>query len=164
MRILGIDPGLATMGYGIIDLEGNRMRAREYGTIVTKSTTPYPERLFQIHTALKALLEEQRPDEVAMEELFFNKNITTAISVAQARGAEILTCMEMGLEIYEYTPLQIKQAVAGYGRAEKHQVQSMVKMFLKLPEIPRPDDAADGLAIAITHIHSRKSKALFRLK
>ena len=113
---------------------------------------------------LKKIIEDTRPDEVAMEELFFNKNITTAISVAQARGVEILTCMEMGLPIYEYTPLQIKQAVVGYGRAEKHQVQEMVKMFLHLKDIPKPDDAADGLAIAITHIHSAKSKAHFELK
>lgn len=164
MRVLGIDPGLATMGYGIIDVEGNRLRAVEYGTIETASKTDYPKRLYQLHVELKKIIEDTRPDEVAMEELFFNKNITTAISVAQARGVEILTCMEMGLPIYEYTPLQIKQAVVGYGRAEKHQVQEMVKIFLHLKDIPKPDDAADGLAIAITHIHSAKSKAHFELK
>lgn len=164
MRVLGIDPGLATMGYGIIDVTGNRLTAVEYGTIETGSKTDYPERLFQLHVELKKIIEAAKPDEVAMEELFFNKNITTAISVAQARGVEILTCMEMGLPIYEYTPLQIKQAVVGYGRAEKHQVQEMVKMFLNLKAIPKPDDAADGLAIAITHIHSAKSKEHFELK
>ncbi|MDY3119199.1 MAG: crossover junction endodeoxyribonuclease RuvC [Peptoniphilus sp.] len=164
MRVLGIDPGLATMGYGIIDVEGNRLRAVEYGTIETQSRTDYPKRLFQIYGELKKIIESRWPDEVAMEELFFNKNITTAMSVAQARGVEILTCMEMGLPIYEYTPLQVKQAVVGYGRAEKHQVQEMVKMFLNLQAIPKPDDAADGLAIAITHIHSSKSKELFELK
>ncbi|MDD7363357.1 MAG: crossover junction endodeoxyribonuclease RuvC [Peptoniphilus sp.] len=164
MRILGIDPGLATMGYGIIDVEGSRLRPIEYGTIETSSKTAYSKRLYQLFEELTKIIRESEPDEVAMEELFFNKNITTAISVAQARGVEILACMQEGLEIYEYTPLQIKQAVVGYGRADKRQVQEMVKMYLHLKEIPRPDDAADGLAIAITHIHSSNSKEIFKLK
>ena len=164
MRVLGIDPGLATMGYGIVDVEGNRLRAVEYGTIETASTTEYSKRLYQLYEELTHLIRESKPDEVAMEELFFNKNITTAISVAQARGVEILACMREGLEVYEYTPLQVKQAVTGYVRAEKRQVQEMVKMYLHLPEIPKPDDAADGLAIAIVHSHSMKSKEKFKIK
>lgn len=164
MRVLGIDPGLATMGYGIVDVNGSRLRAVEYGTIETSSKTDYPKRLYQLFEALTEIIRESRPDEVAMEELFFNKNITTAISVAQARGVEILACMKEGLDVYEYTPLQIKQALTGYGRADKRQMQEMVKMYLHLSEIPRPDDAADGLAIAVTHIHSSRNKASFRLK
>lgn len=164
MKILGLDPGLAILGYGIIEVEGNSYRALDYGIIETDSIEEDPIRLLQIFKSLSRLIEMYSPDEVAIEELFFNKNIKTAIQVAQARGVEILTCMEKGIEVYEYTPLQIKQAVVGYGRAEKRQVQEMVKMLLNLKEIPKPDDAADGLAIAITHAHSRKHKEAFKIK
>lgn len=164
MKILGIDPGLATVGYGIIEYIGNKYNAIDYGIIETKNTYDEPTRLFQIYKSLSKLIEKYEPNEVAIEELFFNKNIRTAIQVAQARGVEILVCMEKNLEVYEYTPLQIKQAVVGYGRAEKRQVQEMVKMLLNLKDIPRPDDAADGLAIAITHAHSRKHKEAFKIK
>lgn len=164
MKILGIDPGLALVGYGVIEIKGNQYQAIDYGIIETSSNDSDPQRLIQIYKSLCILIDRYNPAEVAIEELFFNKNIKTAIQVAQARGVEILACMEKGLVVYEYTPLQIKQAVVGYGRAEKRQVQEMVKLLLNLREIPKPDDAADGLAIALTHASSRKHKEAFRIK
>ncbi|MDO5300891.1 MAG: crossover junction endodeoxyribonuclease RuvC [Tissierellia bacterium] len=164
MIIMGIDPGLAIVGFGVVKLEGHKIRPLSYGTIQTEAKTPIPLRLGQIYREMNNLIEEYRPDEVAFEELFFNRNTTTAITVAQARGVEILACHEGGIPIYEYTPLQVKQAVVGYGRAEKHQVQEMVRMLLCLDAIPRPDDAADGLAIALTHAHSQGHKSLFLME
>lgn len=164
MRVLGIDPGLAIVGYGIVDVEGNRIRPVCYGTITTESKTPTPLRLSQIHRDLTKILQEYKPEEVAFEELFFNKNVKTAIAVAQARGVEILTAATFGLPIYEYTPLQVKQGLVGYGRAEKRQVQEMVKLLLSLDCIPKPDDAADALAIAVTHGSSLRFRENFRMK
>lgn len=164
MRILGIDPGLAIVGYGIIDVEGNRLKAVDYGAIITESDLPFPRRLEKIYMELDEIINKYQPDQAAFEELFFNKNITTAMDVSHARGVQILACLNHNLELYEYTPLQIKQGVVGYGRAEKHQVQEMVKMLLNLSSIPKPDDVADGLAVAITHGHSRRHRELFRME
>ncbi|NLM06310.1 MAG: crossover junction endodeoxyribonuclease RuvC [Tissierellia bacterium] len=164
MRILGIDPGLAIVGYSILDVEGNRMKAANYGVIETASTMDFPDRLKFLYEELNLIIKKYKPDEVAIEELFFNKNVKTAIKVGHARGVEILSASMNGLEIYEYTPLQIKNAITGYGRAEKNQIQEMVKILLNLSEIPKPDDAADALAVAITHFHSLKHKEEFILR
>ena len=149
--ILGIDPGTAIMGWGIVRQEGNRLRYVQHGAITTPSDWPMPRRLSRLFDGVTELLKGYRPDSVAIEELFFNTNVTTGITVGQARGVAILAAYRAGIEVAEYTPLQVKQAVTSYGRADKRQVQEMVKSLLKLPAIPRPDDAADGLAIAITH-------------
>lgn len=164
MKILGIDPGLAIVGYGIIEIIGNKIVVLDYGAILTSSKMPFPERLKKIYTELNELILKYQPDDVAFEELFFNKNVKTAISVAHARGVEVLCAMNNNLDLYEYTPLQIKNAVVGYGRAEKKQVQNMVKYILQLKEIPKPDDVADALAVAITHASSEKFKESFRMK
>ncbi|MBT4277239.1 crossover junction endodeoxyribonuclease RuvC [Candidatus Falkowbacteria bacterium] len=148
--ILGIDPGFAIVGYGIVEKSKNGdLKMIEYGAITTMAKLPFPARLAQVHRELKEVIKEYKPNKMAVEELFFSKNVKTAIEVGQARGVIMLTGIQAGLPIEEYTPLQIKQAVASYGRAEKKQVQEMVKMLLKLKEIPRPDDAADALAVAI---------------
>lgn len=164
MVILGIDPGLALMGYGVIETNGQNHKLLSYGVIETKAHTPSPQRLRTIQLGIRDLIMIYKPDEVAFEELFFARNVTTALSVGAARGAAIIAAAEYTENLYEYTPMQIKQAVAGYGRADKQQVQQMVKMLLKMEEIPRPDDAADGLAIAITHAHAAHSKELFKMK
>ena len=149
--ILGIDPGTATMGWGVVRQEGNRLRYVQHGAITTPSDWTMPRRLSRLFDGVTELVKGYRPDSVAIEELFFNTNVTTGITVGQARGVAILAAYRAGIEVAEYTPLQVKQAVTSYGRADKRQVQEMVKSLLKLPAIPRPDDAADGLAIAITH-------------
>ncbi len=154
MRILGIDPGYAIMGYGVVDLKGNRFSVCGYGAVTTEAKEEMPSRLKQLYFELMQILEEYRPDVVSIEELFFNKNTKTALMVGQARGVAILACANSGIEIFEYTPLQIKQGLVGYGRAEKIQVQQMVKTLLNLSEIPKPDDVADALAAAICHGHS----------
>ncbi|MDO5037037.1 MAG: crossover junction endodeoxyribonuclease RuvC [Tissierellia bacterium] len=164
MRIIGIDPGLAILGYGIVDIEGNKCRPVDYGAITTDKDLAFPERLAKIHRELLALIDKYQPEEAAFEELFFYNNITTAISVSQARGVALLACVNKGLETFEYTPPQIKLGVVGYGQAEKHQVQEMVKMILHLDQVPKPDDVADGLAAAITHANSRKFKDQFRIR
>lgn len=161
MRILGIDPGLALVGYGILEVNGNSYKALDYGVISTKAHTPTPDRLKHIYLCMNEILDKFQPDEVAFEELFFNKNAKTVINVGQARGVEILTCRIKNLKIYEYTPLQIKQAMTGYGRADKNQIQEMVKRVLNLEEIPKPDDAADALAVAITHASGFKFRDMF---
>ncbi len=153
LRILGIDPGLATIGYALVDKETNHFDVLEYGVIKTSADKSDVERLEIIHRNIEALIKEFQPEEMAVEELFFNKNVKTAIVVGQARGVILLAGSQAGLKVAEYTPLQIKQAVVGYGRAEKKQVQQMVKSLLNLSEIPRPDDAADALAISICHGH-----------
>lgn len=164
MKILGIDPGIAIVGYSIIECKGNNFKALEYGCIKTDSKMEFPDRLKMVYDELLNIIDEYRPDDLAIEELFFNKNVKTAMMVGQARGVEILAGKNKGLEIFEYTPLQIKQAVVGYGRAEKEQVQEMVKILLNLREIPKPDDAADALAVAICHGSSLKFKDNFRMK
>ena len=158
MRILGIDPGYAILGWGILDLKGNKFSVVDYGAVTTDSKMEMPLRLQHIYTELSAIIEEYRPDEAAIEELFFNNNAKTAIMVGQARGVAILACVNGGLSISEYTPLQIKQALVGYGRADKKQIQSMVKIILNLKEVPKPDDTADAVAAAICHGHSRRSR------
>ncbi|NLW41245.1 MAG: crossover junction endodeoxyribonuclease RuvC [Tissierellia bacterium] len=164
MIILGIDPGLATVGYGVIEYKGNRYKTIDYGTIRTDSKTIFPERLKIIYDELSNIIDRYNPVDLAVEELFFNKNVKTAIQVGQARGVEILAAIHKGLEVYEYTPLQVKQAVVGYGRAEKSQVQEMVKILLNLKEIPKPDDAADALAVAICHSSCLNHKEMFKMK
>lgn len=154
MRILGIDPGYAILGYGIIDMKGNHFSVCGYGAITTDASMDMPDRLKHLYTELMNIIQEYEPDQVSIEELFFNTNNKTAILVGQARGVIILACANSGLEISEYTPLQIKQGLVGYGRAEKKQVQTMVKAILNLSEIPKPDDTADALAAAICHGHS----------
>ena len=153
LRILGIDPGLATIGYALVDKETNHFEVLEYGVIKTSADKDDIERLEIIHRNIEALIKEFEPEQMAVEELFFNKNVKTAIAVGQARGVILLAGSQAGLKVAEYTPLQIKQAVVGYGRADKMQVQQMVKSLLNLSEIPRPDDAADALAISICHGH-----------
>lgn len=154
MVVIGIDPGLALMGFGVVESDGYRFKVHDYGVIETKAHTDDGERLLQLWNGLNALIEKYKPDAVSVEELFFNKNVKTAITVAQARGVALLAVKTNGIPLYEYTPLQAKQAVVGYGRAEKTQIQQMVKTILNLKEIPKPDDAADALAIAITHINN----------
>lgn len=154
MRVIGIDPGVAIVGFGVVDYELSRLKPIQYGCITTEAHVEPALRLQQIFHTAKQLLERYRPDVMAVEKLFFNRNVTTALSVGQARGVLLLAAMECEVAIAEYTPLQVKQAIVGYGQAEKRQVQEMVRMFLKLKQIPKPDDAADALAIAICHAHS----------
>ncbi|NLJ78393.1 MAG: crossover junction endodeoxyribonuclease RuvC [Tissierellia bacterium] len=164
MIIFGIDPGLAIVGYGIIQYDGNRYRAIDYGCIRTGAEIQFSKRLKIIYDELSSIIDKYKPDDLAIEELFFNKNAKTALKVGQARGVEILSAVNRGIEVYEYTPLQVKQAVAGYGRADKKQVQEMVKILLNLRELPRPDDAADALAVAICHSSCLKFKDMFKMK
>ena len=161
MRILGIDPGIATIGFGVIDTEKNRQKLLNCGVITTPAHTSLSSRLAQIYDDMCQLIELFRPDAVSIEELFFNTNITTGIAVAHGRGVILLACQQAGVKIYEYTPLQVKQAVVGYGRAEKKQVMDMVKRLCGLSEPPKPDDAADAVALAICHARSAMS-LLFR--
>ncbi|MGI6751019.1 MAG: crossover junction endodeoxyribonuclease RuvC [Anaerovoracaceae bacterium] len=154
MRILGVDPGFAIMGYGIIDMKGNRFSPVTYGALTTDKEMEMPHRLKCLYNGLMDLICEYQPQVAAIEELFFNTNTRTAILVGQARGVAILACANSGLEICEYTPLQIKQGLIGYGRAEKRQIQVMVKNILGLSTIPKPDDTADALAAAICHGNS----------
>lgn len=151
MIILGIDPGFAIVGYGIIEKLGSSTKVIDYGVLTTKKETPFPTRLKQIDEGINLLLDKYKPDALAIEELFFNQNTTTAINVAQARGVCLLACAKRMDKLFEYTPLQIKQALTGNGRAEKQQVQYMVKAILNLKAVPKPDDAADALAVALCH-------------
>ena len=164
MVILGIDPGLATLGWGVIESDAGRQRLIEYGAILTPARAPLPERLRQISNDMDALLARFAPEEIAFEELFFAKNVTTAFTVGAARGVSVARCAAFTDRLYEYTPMQVKQAVVGYGNAEKRQVQHMVRMLLRLPDIPRPDDAADAVAIALTHAAVGPLKAQFRMR
>ena len=157
MRILGIDPGYAIMGYGVVELIGNKFKVIEYGSIMTESRKNMTDRLKHLYYELMQLINRTDPDVAAIEELFFNTNTTTAIKVGQARGVSILACANSGIETNEYTPLQVKMALTGYGRADKKQVQHMTKTILNLKEVPKPDDTADALAIAICHGHSNFS-------
>ena len=157
MRILGIDPGYAIMGYGVVELIGNKFKVIEYGSIMTESRKNMTDRLKYLYYELMQLINRTDPDVAAIEELFFNTNTTTAIKVGQARGVSILACANSGIETNEYTPLQVKMALTGYGRADKKQVQHMTKTILNLKEVPKPDDTAYALAIAICHGHSNFS-------
>jgi crossover junction endodeoxyribonuclease RuvC len=149
--ILGIDPGLARMGYGLIVQKGSQLKALEYGTITSVAHMDVEKRLVVVFEKLQKVLKKMKPDEVAIEELFFARNVKTAISVGQARGVALLACGLAGVPVFEYKPAEIKQAVAGFGAADKEQIQKMVKLLLGLSEVPKPDDTADALAIAITH-------------
>lgn len=162
MRILGLDPGIATVGFGIVDTEKNKQKLVTCGVITTPAHTPLTQRLDQIYTDLEELIRTYQPEVMAVEELFFNTNITTGISVAQGRGVILLCAFRAGLRIFEYTPLQVKQAVVGYGRAEKKQVMDMVRRILSLPAPPKPDDAADAVALALCH--ARSSTSLLNLE
>ena len=157
MVILGIDPGVATIGFGIIRAERGKNTLIQYGVITTPPGIPLSERLLQISNDMEQLLETFKPDEMAVEELFFTKNITTGISVAHGRGVILLAAEKMGVPVFEYTPMQVKQSVVGYGKAEKKQVMLMTQRLLNMKEIPRPDDAADALAIAICHSRAATS-------
>ncbi|SHJ24258.1 Holliday junction endonuclease RuvC [Lutispora thermophila DSM 19022] len=161
--IMGVDPGIAILGYGLLSMEGNRFCVISKGAITTESTMSMPDRLSYIYNELNLLLKKYNPDAYAIEELFFNKNIKTALTVGHARGVAILAASNNKVPIYEYTPLQVKQAIVGYGRADKKQMQQMVKMLLNLNEIPKPDDVADALAVAICHGNSSKYSNLFKL-
>ena len=157
MRILGVDPGVATIGFGLIEADRGSQRLLRYGVITTPAGLPLSNRLYQIFQDMEELLSAFHPDEAAVEELFFSKNITTGIAVAHGRGVILLELERAGIPVYEYTPMQVKQAVAGYGGAEKRQVMLMTQRLLRMGEIPRPDDAADALAIAICHGRSATS-------
>lgn len=157
MRILGIDPGVATIGFGVIEAERQRNQLIQYGTITTPSGIPLSQRLLQISGDMDELIHIFQPDEMAIEELFFNTNITTGIAVAHGRGVILLSAEKAQVPIFEYTPMQVKQAVVGYGKAEKKQVMLMTQKLLRMNQIPRPDDAADALAIAICHSRSATS-------
>lgn len=161
MIVLGIDPGTATTGYGIVEIAGGRLSALDYGAIRTTPDQSASHRLRQIYESVSTLMVRVSPTCLAVEQLFFNKNVQSALPVGQARGVVLLAAAMNGLEVAEYTPLQVKQAVVGYGRAEKQQVQHMVKALLNLDRIPKPDDAADALAIAICHAHSYRSRHLW---
>jgi crossover junction endodeoxyribonuclease RuvC len=160
MLILGIDPGFAIVGFGLLSTEGSRQRLTRCGAITTPAGLPLPTRLLQIGEDMEALLTQFRPDAMAVEELFFNTNVTTGIGVAQARGVILMTAEKYGVPIFEYTPSQVKQAVVGYGKAEKRQVMDMTKRLLNLAAVPKPDDAADAVAVALCHARSATSRLL----
>ncbi|SDZ15864.1 Holliday junction endonuclease RuvC [Proteiniborus ethanoligenes] len=164
MIIFGVDPGIAIVGYGVLEYKGNKFNVIDYGAIQTSNEYTFPERLKIVYDELTELLDKYKPDALAIEELFFNKNAKTAIIIGQARGAQILAAVNKGIEVYEYTPLQVKQGVVGYGRADKRQIQEMVKILLNLEKIPKPDDVADALAVAICHAHSGNFSDMFKMK
>lgn len=164
MVILGIDPGLAIVGYGVINTLKGNSSVIDYGVINTPKEDSVPTRLEKIYEGMLGLIEKYNPDCIAIEELFFNTNTTTGINVAQARGVVLLACKQKGLKMFEYTPLQIKQALTGYGKAEKKQIQFMVARLLDLKAVPKPDDAADGLAVALTHAQTARLGGLFSIR
>jgi crossover junction endodeoxyribonuclease RuvC len=161
MLALGIDPGTATTGYGLVQDQDGSLVVVDYGVILTASELEMPERLLELFRELKKIILLHRPESSAVEKLFFQKNVRTALSVGQARGVILLALAEAGLPVYEYTPNEVKQAVAGYGSADKNQVQQMVRALLGLKELPQPDDAADALAVAICHLHSNRWRSLY---
>lgn len=156
MRILGIDPGYAIIGFGVVDYQGSAFKTVEYGAILTQPEMSFSDRLAQIYDDMCYLLKKHRPQAMAAEELFMGQNKTTGIKVAEARGVILLACQQHGIPVAEYTPLQVKSAVTGYGKAEKRQVMDMTRRILHLAEVPKPDDTADALAIAICHGHCAK--------
>jgi crossover junction endodeoxyribonuclease RuvC len=162
LRVLGIDPGTAITGYGVVEGNGDNLTLTTYGTVTTPADQPLAQRLQRIYRELRALIVEWDPDSAAVEELFFSKNARTALAVGHARGVALLALTDAGLPIQEYKPAEVKQAVVGYGNAPKDQVQGMVQLLLGLDEIPRPDDAADALAVAICHFHSARWQSLIR--
>ena len=165
MIIMGLDPGLATMGFGVINLERGVYPVIDYGIVSTPKEDTLPVRLSKIEQGVTTLIETYKPSQISVEELFFSKNITTGISVAEARGVMLLTAVKLiGDEVYEYTPNQIKQAVTGYGGADKIQMQHMVQVLLRLKSVPRPDDAADALAVAICHAQTSRMIGTFKVQ
>ncbi len=164
MRILGIDPGLAVVGYGLVEYNGNNIKMLEYGVIKTPANSPIPKRLGTIYREINQIISDYQPEEAAIEELFFSKNVKSAIDVSQARGVAVLACENNGLDIYEYTPLQVKKNVVGFGRADKQQVQEMVRMILNLTNLPSPVDASDALALAICQCNTGKFRTEFRMR
>jgi crossover junction endodeoxyribonuclease RuvC len=161
MLALGLDPGLAITGYGLVrETADGELALVAYGAITTSANDPLPQRLLSIAEELDRLVAEHEPDVVAIEELFFCRNVTTALIVGQARGVAMLTVARHGVPIYEYKPMAVKQAVSGYGNASKAQVQEMVRLLLNLGEVPQPDDAADGVAVAICHLHSARLQGI----
>ena len=165
MIILGIDPGIATLGYGVVDKDRNgNCRAIDYGVVLTPKEETLPVRLAILEEGVNRVIDRFSPEEIAMEELFFSKNITTGIAVAHARGVTMLACVKKCGRLYEYTPMQIKQALSGYGRADKKQIQQVVTSLLRLKSVPRPDDAADALAIALCHAFTSRFGALFSVE
>jgi crossover junction endodeoxyribonuclease RuvC len=160
MRVLGVDPGVATTGYGLLEGPADEARLVTSGVVTTPSTFSLAERLLAVHNELAALIARYRPQAAAVEELFFGRNARTALAVGHGRGVVLLTLAQAGLEVYEYTPMQVKQAVVGYGRAGKEQVQEMVRMLLRLDAVPQPDDAADAVAVALCHLQSVRLNAL----
>lgn len=157
MRILGIDPGYAIVGYGVVEYDNFRFKTVGYGAVTTNAGTHFCERLEIIYNDLITVIEKYRPECMSIEKLYFNTNTTTAIDVAQARGCILLAAQKSGIPVFEYTPLQVKQSITGYGKAEKRQVMEMIKSFLSLEKIPKPDDTADALALAVCHGHSAGS-------
>ncbi len=160
MRVVGFDPGTATTGYGVVESRGSRLNYLAHGVISTPAGLPFAERLLMIHQETAALLMQYAPNEVSIEKLYFSQNVTTGIAVAQARGVIALAAAQAHLPIGEYTPLEMKNAIVGYGKAVKNQVQEMVRILLNLDAIPRPDDAADALALAICHLHAAPQRRL----
>ncbi|MEE1321652.1 MAG: crossover junction endodeoxyribonuclease RuvC [Acutalibacteraceae bacterium] len=157
MMILGIDPGYAIVGYGLIDYRNNHFTVVDYGAILTDAGTPFNERLEKIYDSLVAIVERYKPEAMSVEKVFYNSNAKTVIDVSQARGVIMLAAQKNKVPVFEYTPLQVKQSVVGYGRAEKKQIQEMTRRILALDKIPKPDDTADALAMAICHAHSSGS-------
>ena len=164
MRILGIDPGLAIIGYGVIDVDNGNFKVVDYGVITTPKEETIPVRLAMIWDRVNLLISKFKPDHIAMEELFFTNNKTTGIIVSEARGVLLLAAVQSPAKLYEYTPMQIKQAITGYGKADKQQMQNMVRILLKLDSIPKPDDAADALAVAICHGQTSRFNEMFRMR
>lgn len=160
MRILGIDPGIAIVGYGVVDKEGNTYKTIAYDAVTTRAHTPLADRLEKVYLGIDEIIKKYKPDAMSIEELFFNNNAKTALTVGQARGVIILAAVQNNVPIYEYTPLQVKQALTGYGRASKGQIQQMMKSMLGLSEIPKPDDVADALAIAVCHGNSMRFNSI----
>ncbi len=158
MRILGIDPGYAIVGYGVLEYEKNKFYPLEFGAVTTEAHTDFQHRLMEVYEGVDDVIKRTKPDALAIEKLFFTTNQKTVIQVAQARGVILLAAAQNGIPVYEYTPLQIKQSVTGYGKAIKTQVQDMTKRILRLEKVPKPDDTADRLAVAICHGYSYRSK------
>jgi crossover junction endodeoxyribonuclease RuvC len=163
MLVIGVDPGTATTGYGLVrDNPDGSLAVVDFGVILTPAGSPMPQRLVELHRRLAEIILLHRPESGAVEKLFFARNVTTAITVGQGRGVALLALAQANLDIGEYTPMEIKQAVAGYGGADKNQVQQMVRALLGLQQVPKPDDAADALAVAICHLHSYRSQEIYR--
>lgn len=158
VRVLGIDPGYAIVGWGAVDYTGNRFAPAAFGAVTTEAGQPFEERLLAVYQGVRQVLETCRPEALAIEQLFYQHNQTTVIGVAEARGVILLAAAEAGVPVFEYTPMQVKQAVTGYGKAVKKQVQEMTRVLLHLEKVPKPDDTADALAMAIAHCHCSRSR------